>query len=285
MENNLASPQRAVDAVVVPPLMTKEEAHQCIDEIKGHLIGVRKLLLELEERRGWEILGYKSMRQCMLAEFVGCQSQLYRELKAGKIEKKISPQGEIGLIPEKHLRHIGSLPQEEWVDAWEQVVKTAPSKGVTTSHVAKTVAQIKLNSTKSERDELIKIDAPNRELNQLIEEVARIGDLVTIDCSLEAEFSLILYNGCWGQVISMGDGVVEVLVKGKSVKFMKSDIKPVYNPTPNLREIVEKVNRLLSREDLDELDRQIAEFYVGRTSFTDKQLERLEHLWDVYNQN
>ncbi len=97
----------------------------------------------LDERRGWEALGYQSMRQCMVGEFGRSQSKLYRELKAGKIEREISPRGEIGLIPEKHLRHIGSLPQEKWVDAWGQVVETAPPKGVTTSHVAKTVATIK----------------------------------------------------------------------------------------------------------------------------------------------
>ncbi|MDJ0719524.1 MAG: hypothetical protein QNJ54_35775 [Prochloraceae cyanobacterium] len=333
MEKNSPQPERTVDAIVVSSLMTPDEARQCIEEIKGHLNSVRKLLLELEERRGWEVLGYKSMRQCMLNEFTHSKAHLYRELKAGKVEKKVSPMGDIGIIPERQLREIGKLPEQQWSSAWEQIVETAPPKGVTTSHVAKTVAQIKSLGTaeidrefvlgewvrvktrrrssnwdgmrgvvtkveeyeitvqldddskqllRFYRDELVKIDAPNRELNQLIEQVDRIGDLVTIDCPGEAEFSQRLYNGYWGQVISMGDGVVEVVVKGKPVKFMKSDVKPVDNPTPVLREIVEKVNQLLSREDLDELDKQILEFYVGRFSFTDNQLKRLEQVWDTY---
>ncbi|MDJ0719556.1 MAG: hypothetical protein QNJ54_35935 [Prochloraceae cyanobacterium] len=342
MEKNLPQPERTVDAVVVRSLMTPDEARQCIEEIKGHLIGVRKLLLELEERRGWEALGYESMRQCMVGEFGRSQSQLYRELKAGKIERKISPRGEIGLIPEGHLRHIGKLSPEKWLDAWSEVEKTAPQKGVTMSHVAKTVAKIKsLDVAKSEqefvlgewvrvktrrrssnwdemrgvvakveeyeitirldddsgqllrfyRDELVKINAPNRELNQIIEEAIQCGDIVTIDCPTDAEFSQRMYNGCWGTIskrsasrrASSGVGSLEVVVKGKIIKFMKSDVKPVNNPTPTFREIIEKVNQLLSRDDIDELDRQILEFYVGRLSFTDKQLERLKQIWDSYS--
>ena len=333
MEKNLPHSEKAIDAVVVTSLMTIEEARQCIEEIKGHLIGVRKLLLELEERRGWEVLGYESMRQCMVGEFGRSQSQLYRELKAGKIEKKISPRGEIGLIPEGHLRHIGKLSPEKWLDAWSEVEKTAPQKGVTMSHVAKTVAKIKslevANSDRSfvlgewvkiktrrrssnwdgmrgvvakveeyeitirldddsgqllrfYRDELVKINAPNRELNQIIEEAIQCGDIVTIDCPTDAEFSQRMYNGCWGTLASSGVGSLDVVVKGKPIKFMKSDVKPVDNSTPILREIVEKVNQLLSRDDIDELDRQILEFYVGRLNFTDKQLERLGQIWNSY---
>ncbi len=333
MDRNSSKPAQIVDAVVVSPIMTEVEARNCIARIKEHVINIRKLLLELEERRGWEVLGYKSMRQCMVNEFTHSKAHLYRELKAGKVERKVSPMGDIGIIPERQLREIGKLPEQQWSSAWEQVEKTAPPKGVTTSHVAKTVAQIKsLGTTEIDRefvlgewvrvktrrrssnwdgmrgvvvkveeyeitirldedskqllrfyrDELIKIDAPNRELNQLIEQIDLHGDIVTIDCPTEAEFSQRLYNGCWGEVISIGEGFVEVVVKGKAIKFMKSDVKPVDNSTPMLKEIVEKVNQLLSRDDLDELDRQIAEFYVGRVSFTDKQLERLEYLWNLY---
>ena len=79
----------------------------------------------------------------MVGEFGRSQSQLYRELKAGKIEREISPMGEIGLIPERQLRYIGQIPPERWSSAWSEVIATAPLKGVTTSHVAKTVARIK----------------------------------------------------------------------------------------------------------------------------------------------
>ena len=108
------------EAVVVTSNMTALEARQLIEEIKGHLNSIRVLLLDLDERRGWEALGYQSMRQCMLTEFKRSRSQLHRELKAGKIERVLSPQGDIGLIPEKHLRYIGQLPPERWASAWNE---------------------------------------------------------------------------------------------------------------------------------------------------------------------
>ena len=333
MQNNLTQLKGSIDGVVVGSLMTAEEARQCIKEIKGHLNSVRKLLLELEERRGWEVLGYKSLRHCMLSEFKRSQAHLYRELTAGKIEKKISPMGEIGIIPERQLREVGKLPPEQWFTAWEQVVKTAPDSVVTSSHVALTVAKIKkLNNafkeqdfvlgervkvrtrrcssswngmeavtTKIEeyeitlrldddlgqvlrfyRDELIKINAPDSKLNQTKGETIQRGDLVAIAAPLDAEFSQRLCNGCWGTVASIEELSIEVVVKGKSVRFMKSDVKPVDNPTPILVDIARKLDILFNCQDLDELDRQILEFYVGRFSFTDRQLERLGQVWNAY---
>lgn len=71
-------------------LMTMQEAKECIHEIKKQAQKIRALLLDLDERKGWKALGYKSLRQCMMAEFGKSQSQLYRELKAGKVQKIIS---------------------------------------------------------------------------------------------------------------------------------------------------------------------------------------------------
>lgn len=131
---------------VLAPVMSVTEARSCVDEIKGHLNRVRALLLDLDERRGWETLGYDSMRQCMLHEFEDVRSQLrhlYRELKAGHIEKAVCPLGhKIGSIPETHLRELGKLPPEQWLPCWNEAISTAPPKGVTAKHIAATVARL-----------------------------------------------------------------------------------------------------------------------------------------------
>jgi len=92
--NIVPQPETDVDAVIADSSMTAEEARRCIDEIKTYLNSVRVLLLNLDERRGWEALGYKSIRQCLKAELQGklgkSVSQLYRELAAGKIERELS---------------------------------------------------------------------------------------------------------------------------------------------------------------------------------------------------
>lgn len=69
------------EAVVVASNMTAFEARQCIEEIKGHLNSIRVLLLNLDERQGWEALGYQFICQCMLAEFKRSRFQLRREIK------------------------------------------------------------------------------------------------------------------------------------------------------------------------------------------------------------
>lgn len=353
-----------VDAVVVASNMTAEEARECIAEIKGHLNNIRLLLLELDERRGWEALGYSSIRQCMVGEFGRSQSQLYRELKAGKIEREISPRGEIGLIPEKHLRHIGKLPPERWSSAWAEALQTALPKGVTTTHVEKTVARIKSELTHAQkaepaanqnvptaeqdfvlgewvevltrngnatwdglrgpvtrvdqyeitvqldegkwkhlrfyRHELVKVPAPNDELNRMIQGASREAldsaslksefqsfykrdDLVLIDCPASAEKEYKQWNGCWGKVKSVGrSGSLEVMIGGNTVRFKASDLDMIDNPMPILKEIAEHLNQLLSRADLDELDRQTLTFYHRRLNFTDRQLQVLTGLWNHY---
>lgn len=342
--NIVPQPENSGGSVVVSSNMTVSEARRCIGQIKQHLKSVRLLLLELESRRGWSALGYKSMRQCMVTEFGRSQSQLYRELKAAKIERKISPRGEIGLIPEKHLRHIGKLPPEKWSSAWIEVEKTAPDKGVTTNHVAKTIARIKkeLSQVKDKqefvlgewvevrtrygnkawdgmrgavikveqyeitvgfddykhqylrfyRDELVKVEPPNSEVVRVIkvagidnenQSLSSCEDLVIIDCQKGADLKQRLHNGCWGRVVSVGNGSVEVTVKGKGIWYMNGDVTKVDSPIPQLKEIGEKLERLFCREDLDELDRHILEFYVRRLTFTDRQLDRLAQVWKTYN--
>lgn len=277
--NIVPQQQTAVDAVVVAPNMTALEARQCIDEIKGHLNSVRLLLLDLDERRGWEALGYSSMRHCMVGEFGRSQSQLYRELKAGKIEREISPMGEIGLIPERQLRYIGQIPPERWSSAWSEVIVTAPPTGITTSHVAKTVARIKDELANTKNPELKEPAAQEQQ-----QSFYKHGDLVLIDCPNGAGPEYRRWNGCWAVVGGLGHSgsSVEVVIAGKKVCFMKSDLNPIDSPAPVLKEIAEKVNRLFNREDLDELDKQFLDFYVRRLTFTEMQLDRLAYIWGQY---
>lgn len=94
---------------VVISRMTVDEATACVEAIKDHLSNTRSLLVDLYEREGWLALGYTSWRQCVLCEFEQHQSQLYRLLSAGLIEREISPVGEMGVIPERQLRELAAL--------------------------------------------------------------------------------------------------------------------------------------------------------------------------------
>jgi hypothetical protein len=120
-------------------MMSAAEARSCVDGIKGHIESARKLLLDLYEREGWKALGYESWRECAVAEFGESKSQLYRELEAAKIERNISPIGEIGSIRESHLRPLGKLEPDQQRKAWEEAVETAPNGKVTAAHVQEVV--------------------------------------------------------------------------------------------------------------------------------------------------
>lgn len=97
-------------------VMTADEARQCVTRISGHLNGARAEVLELYEREGWRALGYDSWRVCAEAEFGQGQAYLYRQLAAARMEREVSPIGEIGLIPESHLRELVKLdPNERYI--------------------------------------------------------------------------------------------------------------------------------------------------------------------------
>ena len=151
------------------------------------------------------------------------------------------------------------------------------------------------------RDELVKVPAPNEELNRMIESAIaeaeervaiaqgeaksfyKRGDLVLIGCPTSAEIEYRQWNGCWGIVKRVGrSGSVEVVIGAKTVRFKASDLDMIDNPMPILKEIAEHLNQLLSRDDLDELDRQTLTFYQRRLVFTDRQLEVLADVWNHY---
>jgi hypothetical protein len=77
-------------------------------------------------------------------------------------------------------------------------------------------------------------------------------------------------------------GSIEVVVAGKKIRFMKSDLDPIDNPVPILKDIAHKINDLYNSPNLDEVDKHTLELYLKRLTFTDIQLDRLSHIWSYY---
>lgn len=125
----MVSPQRIehFDTTIVP-LMTEDEARKCVARINGHMNSARVELLRLYERRGWQALGYASWRECVVAEFEQTQTHLYRQLTAAEIERRISPIGEIGTIPESQLRPMAALTPMEQPIAWQEANERSNGK-------------------------------------------------------------------------------------------------------------------------------------------------------------
>lgn len=90
-------------------LMTRAEAEQCLTQIRGHIDEARRLLYELDVRKGWQALGYRSLYQCIIdpaQELYARKSQLYRQAAAAKVEALIAGDGSIGMLPERVLRPL-----------------------------------------------------------------------------------------------------------------------------------------------------------------------------------
>jgi len=128
--------------------MTLFEAKECVAKIKANVQNIRKLFLELNERRGWEALGYKSWRECVVKEFGGKQAYAYFQLSAAKVERNISTIVEKSeSIPESHLRPLTKLPPEEQREVFQEAVETAPNGKVTAKHIEKTIQEYKQTET------------------------------------------------------------------------------------------------------------------------------------------
>ena len=89
-------------------------------------------------QRGWQALGYASWRECVAAEFEQTQTHLYRQLAAAEIERRISPIGEIGVIPETYLRPMTKLTPMEQPLAWDEA--NARTDGKPTAKVVEQAA-------------------------------------------------------------------------------------------------------------------------------------------------
>lgn len=93
--------------------MTLAEARDCVEQINSHfgiidhnLAEARKKIWELNEYKGWKVLGYDSWRQCVMEEFQKSSSTVYKQLNAALVEMELSPNGGIGAINERVLRPL-----------------------------------------------------------------------------------------------------------------------------------------------------------------------------------
>lgn len=144
-----------VEAAEVAADMNEEEARQVVDDIKRGINTVRARIYELDRRKGWKALGYRSFATCCMAEFPELHARtIQRQLAAAQIEatlKNIRPEGRnlsVGALPEKHLRPLVSVKNDEetLVAAYEKAQEIADeeNKGkLTEAIVTRAVEEVK----------------------------------------------------------------------------------------------------------------------------------------------
>lgn len=135
--------------------MTEDEARQAVTDIKRGINTVRARIYELDRRKGWKALGYRSFAACCMAEFPELHARtIQKQLAAAQVEaslKDLRPEGrnlKIGNIPEKHLRPLVSVKNDEdtLVAAYEkaQEIATEENNGrLTEAIVTRAVEEVK----------------------------------------------------------------------------------------------------------------------------------------------
>jgi len=114
------SHQIEITAQTIPLDMTEQEARQAVDDIKRGINTVRARIYDLDQRKGWKALGYRSFTACCMQEFPELHERTIRkQLHAAQVEdtlkRELGPAGprSIGSTPEAHLRPLVSVKNDD----------------------------------------------------------------------------------------------------------------------------------------------------------------------------
>lgn len=250
-------------------LMTETEARQCIEAIKYHAVSLRRHLVELEQRRGWEALGYSSITACLVAEFQNSKPVLVRELKVGRIEKH-HLQVPIGTYRESQLRPLSKLSSPQQYQAvMARAHQLASERKLTANHVNLAVTEFH-----SKQISKIKLVSPPSLSYQL-------GNLVIINCVRIVTEPYAKHNGCWAVVKEVLAHGCKVLLMGQEWNIHWNDLKEIDLVDETLKQVARQVTQLLERDDLDKMEREILERYHRQQWFTPWQLHLLQMIKDL----
>lgn len=141
----------------VVPLMTRDEASACVEEIKAHAETIRERLYAFAVGRGWEALGYTSLSASLEAEFGMSKGRATQLMQAYEIDRmlgapleeaeftKVNPDQPDAVaietpIPERHARELVPLKDDPEAvrEVYAEVVSEAKKGGKkATAHAVK----------------------------------------------------------------------------------------------------------------------------------------------------
>ncbi len=249
---------------VLPPVMSKTEAKQCIQEIKDLGNSLRAKLLDLDLRQGWAAVGYQSMTACLKAEFTdaGSKSSLIREWNAGQMERELQVQ--ICTYPAYQLRPLRKLKKQEQRRVAFTLAKELAGDGrLTADHFTQAVDEI-LN--------------PAQLTKQVLPSKYKPGQLVRIKCATGALTEQKVWNGCWGIIQSTGNiSNVKVLVGNKEVDYMAGDLDWDDNSDIEFRQTCTRILALWQNE-LEPIEQTLLKELQHRYFFTDLEKQMISLL-------
>jgi hypothetical protein len=131
------------------------------------------------------------------------------------------------------------------------------------------------------REELVKA-LPIEQGAQSAQGFYKVGDLAIFDFPKGSVAEDRRHNGKWTLISDINENSVQAYTGDEFMPIKSSNLDPIDNPGASLRMVAERVTKLLQRDDLDEFDKIALKPYLKRTSFTDRQIELLDSIWNCY---
>jgi len=139
----------------IPDEMNEQEARQAVVDIKRNISTVRARIYDLDRRKGWKALGYRSFIACCREEFPDLHARtLEKHLEAARVETMLKNTGQlagshkIGDTPGAHLRPLVSVKNDDetLVAAYskaQEIAKEENQGRLTEAIVARAVGAVK----------------------------------------------------------------------------------------------------------------------------------------------
>lgn len=140
-----------IEVLALASEMTEAEAREAVNDIKSGINTVRARIYDLDRRKGWKALGYRSFTACCIDQFPELHAKyVEKQLAAARVDavlQEFPPKGgKIQQLPERHARELVSLRHdpEALKDAYEKALDIAEAENngkVTTQIIAQAVKE------------------------------------------------------------------------------------------------------------------------------------------------
>jgi hypothetical protein len=228
---------------VMPSDMSEQEARQAVSDIKKGINTVRARIYDLDRRKGWKALGYRSFASCCMKEFPELHAKtVEQQLAAARVEAVLQEfpgaPGKIGDMPESHARPLVQLRHDPIAlnDAYakaQDIAKEENGGKLTQAIVTRAVEAVKpeYEWTEDELDRRAIVEAGGTVVANMHQDTDRA---LLAWARQTGRFFRIDRFGDWGNPFEMGqDGDRDTVCDSFEIYFERK--YSLHNRVPELR--------------------------------------------------
>lgn len=262
-------------------LMDETEAKSAVSRINDACSTIRKLILELEKRKGYIALGFANMSQLMKSNlFTKARSTLQKELQAGRIETD-NLNVPVGTFSERQLRSLPKLKSEYHGEAIALAKDIAGDRPLMAKDVSEAVAQLVLERPETRKRSIVDVIKEKTFVPYTKASNYQYGDIVKIKAS--GNSTLRPLDGYWGIIDRISDFAYHVSIAvEKEIVLCKVDemarVEASEQDKIVFDSVSKRIKKLAMRDDLEATVWWHLEGLSRQTFFTPMQMDLLEWL-------